>query len=60
MKNGIQAITKKDYRAENTKNISSVSYYDYENECFIDKREQILYDIYKANNGVYYLMYQPK
>lgn len=45
---------------ENTKNISSVSYYDYENECFIDKREQILYDIYKGNNGVYYLMYQPK
>ena len=45
---------------ENTKNISSVSYYDYENECFIDKREQILYDIYQANNGTYYLMYQPK
>ena len=45
---------------ENTKNISSVSYYDYENECFIDKREQILYDIYKGNDGVYYLMYQPK
>ena len=45
---------------ENTKNISSVSYYDYENECFIDKREQILYDIYKGDNGVYYLMYQPK
>ena len=45
---------------ENTKNISSVSYYDYENECFIDKREQILYDIYKDNNGIYYLMYQPK
>ncbi len=45
---------------ENTKNISSVSYYDYENECFIDKREQILYDIYQADNGTYYLMYQPK
>lgn len=45
---------------ENTKNISSVSYYDYENECFVDKREQILYDIYQANNGIYYLMYQPK
>ena len=45
---------------ENTKNISSVSYYDYENECFIDKREQILYDIYQADNGTYYLMYQSK
>ena len=45
---------------ENTKNISSVSYYDYENECFIDKREQILYDIYQDNNGTYYLMYQTK
>ncbi|WP_307971409.1 hypothetical protein [uncultured Brachyspira sp.] len=45
---------------ENTNNISSVSYYDYENECFIDKREQILYDIYKDKKGIYYLMYQPK